>query len=251
LHRLPVYRVVGLAWLHVIRHKLDLLKLGLPWFLIPVAMAAASPFLAGGLEPWYGRVEAGIAYLAGLILARAWIRHVLLDERRAGPAPLNGGALRYLVWNFVLILLAAVPATPAIAYAVFGQVPTYVGLAKIAALLIALPFVARLALVFAPAAIELPGSKLQAGWQAGDGSWWRLLAAFVLTAVSGYVVTLLLVIPIGTMIMAVDPDAALADHPSLRIVGHLLTLLFIALTSGLIAWAWRALTEGEAALPTR
>jgi hypothetical protein len=251
LHKLPVYRVVGLAWLHVIRHKFDLLKLGGLWFVIPIAMAALGPALGQGNSSWYGGIEAAIAYLAGLIVARAWIRHVLLDERRSGPAPVNGGAIRYLLWNPVLILLAAVPAAPAIAYALLGNQPTYVGLAKIAAVLIAIPFVVRLALVLVPVAIERQGSKLQAGWEAGRGSWLRLLAAFLLTAISGYVVTLLLVIPIGTIVMAADPSAALADHPSLKVVGHALTLLFIALTSGLLAWSWKALTSGEAALPTR
>lgn len=251
MHKLPVYRIVGLSWLHVIRHKFDLLKLGGLWFLIPIAMAALGPMLGQGDQPWYARTEAAIAYLAGLIVARAWIRHVLLDERRHGLAPVNGGAVRYLLWNPVLILLAALPAAPAIAYAVFGTEPTYVGLAKIAALVIAIPFVVRLALVFVPVAIEQDGSKLQAGWAAGQGNWWRLLAAFLLVAVSGYVVTLLLVIPIGTAVMAANPDAALADHPSLKVVGHALTLLFIALTSGMLAWAWKALTQGEAALPAR
>ncbi|WP_027132961.1 hypothetical protein [Geminicoccus roseus] len=251
MHKLPVYRVVGLAWLHLIRHKFDLLRLGGLWFLIPIGMAALAPALGQAGDPWYGGIETAIAYLAGLVVARAWIRHVLLEERRRGPAPVNGGAIRYLLWNPVLIVLAALPAAPAIAYAVLGQDSTYVGLAKIAAVVIAVPFVVRLALVFVPVAIERDGSKLQAGWEAGQGSWWRLLAAFLLVAVSGYVVTLLLVIPIGTAIMAVDPGAALADHPSLKVVGHALTLLFIALTSGLLAWSWKALTQGEAALPAR
>jgi len=251
VYKLPVYRVVGLAWLHLIRHKFDLLRLGGLWFLVPIGMAALGPVLGQGGNPWYSGIEAAIAYLAGLIVARAWIRHILLGERGAGPAPVNGGAIRYLLWNPVLILLAAVPAAPAIAYALFGDQPTYVGLAKIAAVLIAIPFVVRLALVFVPVAIERDGSKLQAGWEAGRGSWWRLLAAFMLTAVSGYVVTLLLVIPIGSAVMAVDPGAALADHPSLKVTGHALTLLFIALTSGLLAWSWKALTQGDAALPTR
>ena len=250
MHRLPVYRVVGLAWLHVIRHKLDLLKLGGLWFLVPIAMAAFAPALGQRANPWYTGTEAAIAYLAGLLVARAWIRHVLLDERRGGPAPINIGAIRYLLWNPVLIVLAALPAAPAIAYAILGSEPTQVGLAKVAAVLIAVPFVVRLALVFVPVAIDRTGSKLQAGWSAGQGSWWRLLAAFLLTAVSGYLVLLLLVIPIGTAVMAVEPNAALAGHPSLKVVGHALTLLFVALTSGVLAWSWKALTQGEAALPT-
>jgi hypothetical protein len=250
LHKLPVYRVVGLSWLHVIRHKFDFLRLGGLWFLIPIGMAALSPLVGGNDNPWYRGIETGIAYLAGLIVARAWIRHVLLHERTGGPARLNAGAIRYLLWNPALIVLAAVPAAPAIGYAVFGNEPTYVGLAKFVAILIAVPFVVRLALVFAPVAIEHAGSKLEAGWQAGRGSWLRLLAAFILVAISGYVVTLILVIPIGTIIMAADPSAALPDHPSMKVVDHLLTLLFVGLTSGLIAWSWKALTEGEAALPT-
>ena len=251
LHRLPVYRVVGLAWLHVIRHKFDLLRLGGPWFLIPIAMAGLAPLFDGGGNLWYGKIESAIAYLASLIVARAWIRHILLDERRRGPAPINVGALRYVLWNPVLIALAAFPAAPAILYATIGTDPNHVGLAKVAALLIALPFVARLAIVFGPVAIEQPGFKLGIGWLAGQGNWLRLLGAFVLVAVSGYVVMLLLIIPIGTIIMAADPSAALKDHPSLKVVDHAMTLLFIGLTSGLVAWSWKALTEGDDGLPSR
>ncbi|HEX2525312.1 MAG TPA: hypothetical protein VHL31_03295 [Geminicoccus sp.] len=250
MHKLPVYRVVGLSWRHIIRHKFDFLRLGGLWFMIPIGMAVLAPVVGGAANPWYRGIETGIAYLAGLIVARAWIRHVLLHERSRGPAKLNASALRYLLWNPALIVLAAVPAAPAIAYAAFGSDATYVGMAKIVAILIAVPFVVRLALVFAPVAIEHDGSKLEAGWQAGRGSWLRLLAAFVLIAVSGYVVTLLLVIPLGSIIMAADPGAALPDHPSFKVVDHLLTLLFVGLTSGLIAWSWKALTEGDQALPT-
>ena len=251
MHRLPVYRVVGLAWLHVIRHKFDLVKLGGLWFLIPIGMAALAPLLRQQTNPWYTGTEAAIAYLAGLLVARSWIRHVLLDERRNGPAPIDAGGIRYLLWNPLLIALAALPAAPAIAYAMLGSQPTSVGLAKVLAIVIAIPFVVRLALVFVPVAIGWQGAKLQAGWAAGRGNWWRLLAAFLLTAVSGYLVMLLLVIPLGTAVMAIDPTAALADHPSLKVVGHALTLLFVALTSGVLAWSWRALTQGDGALPTR
>jgi hypothetical protein len=250
LHKLPVYRVVGLAWLHVIRHKLDLLRLALPWFALPAVLAACRSLAGPGARPVYDGIETGLAYLAGLVLARAWIRHVLLDERRT-VAPLDLATVRYVGWNVVLVVLAAIPALPAILYALLGPESDISRLARLASVLIAIPFVVRLALAFAPIAIGEERGAIGRAWQAGQGSWWRLIGAFAITTISAYVVFLMISLPIGVVIVAADPTAVLPDHPSLAVIGHLLAMLATALTSGLIAWSWRALTQGEAALPTR
>jgi hypothetical protein len=183
---LPVGDLVRRSYGALLDNSDGLVRIGLVWLLVPLAIQVAATALGEG-----GLLLSLIADLISLVglsaIAVAWHRHVLLGEPLRGPiAPVNGRVLKYLLFGLVVAIVAAIPglviltASSLISGSPGGALSTFALLAgAIAAVLV----FARLQLVFPGTAVGDPVAGLGGSWRLTQGNGVRLFVGILLSIV--------------------------------------------------------------------
>jgi hypothetical protein len=241
----PALACAGRSLAHLKAHGRDAIRLGWPWYGGALLVALLTPSgVAGELALRL------LTFLAAAVLAAAWSRHVLLGERRPGPARFDRAALKVLGWNLMLGLIVAIPPGAAAAVApVSGPAGPFLVAALV---LVALWVAARLALALPLAAGGEGIGAAARAWLVSARAGWRLPL--------GWIALLLVLFALGFVafgvigsIEAVFRDAGSDPDPRVaRAAGVLLQWVAVPALIGYAAFALRALgvTSPEAAGPT-
>lgn len=260
--KLPVLPVVGEALRDVLGNLGGLARIAWPYLAIAVLLILLGTFALGRRDGDLGGeiAQLGGVGLASLVMSIAtlacavkWQRHVVLGERLAGIAPLNGRALRYAVWSFLIgafcLLPIAVAAlvgvgTGLIAHQENGETPFTLGTPGILLLglgcLGSVYLYARLMLVTPAISVDQRQLRARASWAATSGQAMRLIAILVLFALGVGIVGFVLRLLATPLISVLPTDGGTADAVT-QILKSMVDLVTVAAGASVTAQIYRRL----------
>lgn len=215
MNKLPVGRLVRLAYLDVLGHQQGLLQVGGLWLLLSWALLLLAH---SGLVLFSLAADLAIT-LGAAAIAVAWHRHILEDAPLTDRmAPVDARVARYFILTVLLAFLVGVP--PLLVLVLTGGASMLaggeqtapegggIGLLLVPASMVACLYAAqRLQLLLPAAAIRDTGMTPARSWAMTRGNGWRLLAGFALVTLPLAVVMIVLMLALG---WAADATGSLA-----------------------------------------